>query len=86
MQIMINVPDNLPKARAAQRIRELEQSLREEARFLSNFAFEGDAKQEKKTALLKIAHDCAALPTLDERSPDEILGYSMNPLGLWEQE
>ena len=32
MQIMINVPDNLPMTRAIQRIKELEQSLRDEAR------------------------------------------------------
>jgi hypothetical protein len=30
MQFMINVPDNLPMTRATQRIKELEQSLRDE--------------------------------------------------------
>lgn len=85
MQIMINVPDNLPMTRATQRIKELEQSLREEASFLSGVLAK-NTKQDRQAALLKIAHDCAALPTLDERSPDEILGYSDSPEGLWGQE
>lgn len=72
MQIMINVPDNLPMTRATQRIKELEQSLRDEASFLSSVLAK-KSKQDRQAALLKIAHDCAALPTLDERSPDEIL-------------
>ncbi|WP_374089574.1 hypothetical protein [Methylomicrobium lacus] len=36
MQIMVNVPDNLPMIIATQRIKELEQSLRDEAGFLSS--------------------------------------------------
>jgi plasmid stability protein len=29
-----------------------------------------------------ISRRCAALPVLDDRSPDEILGYTDNPYGL----
>jgi hypothetical protein len=38
MQITINVPDTLPQERIKQRIQELEQSLINEATFLSFFA------------------------------------------------
>lgn len=31
--------------------------------------------------LLAIGQDCAALPDLDPRSPDEIIGYDRN--GMW---
>lgn len=85
MQLIINVPDNLPKIRATQRIKELERSLRDEANFLSCLLTK-KVKQDKQLSLLKIAHDCASLPTLDERSPDQILGYSDSPIGLWEHE
>lgn len=85
MQLIINVPDNLPKTRATQRIKELERSLRDEANFLSSLLAK-KVKHDKRLSLLKIAHDCASLPTLDERSPDEILGYNNSPNGLWEHE
>lgn len=32
--------------------------------------------------LAEISRRCAALPVLDDRSPDEILGYADDPLGL----
>ena len=37
MLITINVPDNLPRKRLEQRIREIEKSLREEAAFFASF-------------------------------------------------
>jgi hypothetical protein len=38
MQITIHVPDDLPSGRIHQRIRELEDSLREEARFFADLS------------------------------------------------
>lgn len=37
----------------------------------------------KKQKLMQIAKDCATLPTLDHRSPDQILGYDQSDNGLW---
>lgn len=34
--------------------------------------------------ILKIGRDCATLPDLDTRTPEEILGYDKSPIGLWE--
>ena len=86
MQLTINVPDNLPKVRITQRIKELEQSLQDEATFFNTALTLKKAKQEKLAMLTKIMQDCAALPTLDERSANEILGYSDSPEGLWGHE
>jgi hypothetical protein len=33
--------------------------------------------------ILQIATECANLPVLDSRSPDEILGYDDSPFGLF---
>ena len=46
MQLTIQIPDNLPSQRAFQRIRELEDSLREEARFFDSVL--GKAKERKE--------------------------------------
>ena len=86
MQLTINVPDNLPKVRITQRIKELEQSLQDEANFFATALAAKKAKQEKLAVLTKITQDCASLPTLDDRSADEILGYSDSPEGLWGHE
>jgi hypothetical protein len=86
MQLTINVPDNLPKIRITQRIKELEQSLQDEATFFTTALTIKKAKQDKLAMLTKITHDCASLPTLDDRLPDEILGYSDSPEGLWGHE
>lgn len=40
-------------------------------------------KPHSKAKLLCIAQECAQLPTLDQSSPEQILGYSGNELGLW---
>ncbi len=40
-------------------------------------------KQQKKQKLLRIAQECANLPTLDHHSPDQILGYEQSDMGLW---
>jgi hypothetical protein len=34
--------------------------------------------------ILQIGRDCAALPDIDTRTPDEILGYDKSPIGLWD--
>jgi hypothetical protein len=40
-------------------------------------------KLQKKQKLMRIAKDCASLPTLDSHSPDQILGYEQSDFGLW---
>lgn len=35
----------------------------------------GGSTDARRAALVRIAHECAALPDLDRRSADEILGY-----------
>ncbi len=40
----------------------------------------GNQKSGLKSELLKIGKRCAALPLLDTRAPDEILGYDKNGL------
>lgn len=42
-----------------------------------------EQKQQKKQKLLRIAQECANLPTLDHQSPDQILGYEQSEMGLW---
>ncbi|NOU14195.1 MAG: hypothetical protein HOO92_09590 [Methylococcaceae bacterium] len=87
MQVTINIPETLPPAIIKQRIRELEESLQQEAR---QFASASDKQAPKKSAkflkLMAIAGDCAQLPTIDPRSADEILGYQQSPIGLWDAE
>lgn len=40
-------------------------------------------KQLKKRNLMRIAQECASLPTLDNHSPDQILEYDQSHYGLW---
>jgi len=40
-------------------------------------------KLQKKQKLMRIAKECASLPTLDNHSPDQILGYGQSDFGLW---
>lgn len=40
-------------------------------------------KMQKKQNLMRIAKECASLPTLDNHSPDQILGYDQSDFGLW---
>lgn len=42
------------------------------------------ARSDSKARLLQIAQECAALPTLDQRSTEQILGYADNDMGLWD--
>lgn len=46
--------------------------------------FTGQAKvfSSLKEKLLRISHRCSALPDIDKRSADEILGYDKDDLGL----
>jgi hypothetical protein len=74
MQVTINVPDNLPPALVRQQISEFEEKL---SRLAPN------TKEQKQQALMQLIKKCASLPTLDERTPDEILGYDDSPIGLW---
>ena len=78
MQITINAPDNLPQAFIQQQIKELEDRLKQQANrlIISN-------KEQKYQAIIKISKQCASLPVLDHRTPDEILGYDQSPMGLW---
>ncbi|SJM93634.1 conserved hypothetical protein [Crenothrix polyspora] len=43
-------------------------------------------KTQKKQKLMRIARECANLPTLDSYSPDQILGYEQSDFGLWGNE
>jgi hypothetical protein len=74
MQIIINIPDNLPPAIVQQQISEFEAKLN---RLTPN------PKEQKQQAMMRLIKKCASLPTLDERTPDEILGYAENAMGLW---
>jgi hypothetical protein len=74
MQITINIPDNLPPAIVEQAISEFEAKLK---RLTPN------NKVKKHQAILQIINNCASLPTIDSRTPDEILGYDENAIGLW---
>ncbi len=42
--------------------------------------------QEMKQAMMQLIKKCAALPTLDDRSPEEILGYQQNNIGIWDEQ
>jgi len=42
--------------------------------------------RHKKAKLMQIARACASLPTLDNRSPDQILGYDHSEFGLWDDD
>ncbi|MDO9048006.1 MAG: hypothetical protein Q7U66_09745 [Methylobacter sp.] len=87
MQVTINIPETLPPTIIKQRIRELEESLQQEAK---QFAAVSNKKPPQKSAkflkLMSIADDCAQLPTIDPRSADEILGYQQSEIGLWDAE
>ena len=74
MRITINIPDNLPPAIVQQQISEFEAKLN---RLTPN------PKEQKQQAIMQLIKKCASLPTLDQRSPDEILGYAENAMGLW---
>ncbi len=53
---------------------------------IDNITVEGTAKAAKllnKAKLLSISQECAQLPTLDQRSAEQILGYDRDELGLW---
>ena len=75
MQITINIPDNLPGAVVQQYLSEFEQKL---------IGLASNPKEQKQQAMLQLIKNCANLPTIDPRNPDEILGYDSNAIGLWE--
>jgi hypothetical protein len=78
MQIKINIPDNLPQAIVEQQINEFEEKL---IRLTATTAV--NIKSEKLQAIQQIIKRCESLPVIDERTPDEILGYEQSPNGLW---
>lgn len=78
MQITINIPDNLPQAIVEQQINEFEEKL---IRLTATTAVNN--KSEKLQAIQQIIRRCESLPVIDERTPDEILGYEQSPSGLW---
>lgn len=94
MQITINVPDNLPLSIVRQYIDNVEQQMMLMAKLSGNNEASGDnsatGKLKAKTVsfeqAIKIATECANLPVLDARSPDEILGYDNSPFGLFGDE
>ena len=69
MQITINITDNLPPAIVQQKLSEFEAKLN---RLTPN------PKEQKQQAMMQLIKKCASLPTLDERTPDEILGFAGN--------
>ena len=78
MQITINIPDNLPQAIVEQQINEFEEKL---IRLTATTAVSN--KSKKIQAIQQIIKRCESLPVIDERTPDEILGYEQSPIGLW---
>jgi hypothetical protein len=74
MQITINIPDNLPPAIVKQEVSEFEAKLKR---------LKPNHKTKNQQAILQIIKACASLPTLDPRTPDEILGYDADAMGLW---
>jgi hypothetical protein len=88
MQITINVPDNFPNHIVQQYISNIEAQMR----LIAELAVNKIANEPKKTLttkqlsfeqLLQIANECSALPVLDSRSADEILGYDNSSCGLF---
>lgn len=94
MQITINVPDNLPLSIVRQYINNIEQQMMLMAKLSGNSEASSDnsatgrlkAKPVSFEQAVKIATECASLPVLDARSPDEILGYDNSPFGLFGDE
>jgi ribosomal protein L29 len=76
MQITINIPDNLPQAVVEQQISEFEQKL---INLTTNLA---SKKTEKLKTIQQIIKRCASIPTIDNRSPDQILGYKQSSIGI----
>jgi hypothetical protein len=76
MQITINVPDNLPQAIIQEQIKALEEKLKQQA---TKEAI--PTKQTRKQAIMQISKKCARLPTLDDRSSDEICGVLISRMG-----
>lgn len=78
MQITINIPDNLPQAIVEQQINEFEEKL---IRLTATTTVNN--KSKKIQAIQQIIKRCESLPVIDERTPNEILGYEQSPSGLW---
>ena len=79
MQITINVPDNLPLSIVRQYINNVEQQMRLMAKLAGATDASNNNLKSKPVSFeraVKIATECANLPVLDARSPDEILGYA----------
>lgn len=89
MQITINVPDNLPLSIVQQYINNVEQQMMLMAKLAGTTEASSNNLKAKPMSFeqaVKIATECASLPVLDARSPDEILGYDNSPVGLFGDE
>jgi len=89
MQITINVPDNLPLSIVQQYINNVEQQMMLMAKLTGNTEASSNNLKAKPMSFeqaVKIATECANLPVLDARSPDELLGYDNSPFGLFGDE
>lgn len=68
MMVTINIPDTLPKKRVWQRIREIEESLKEEASFFQSIIKEKDLSDDDEELFWKSFGSWE-----DEKSADEII-------------
>jgi hypothetical protein len=73
MQMSIQVPDNLPAQRIYQRIRELEESLKEEAKFIN--ALTGKVQASESAADDPWANPNTELPMTDAGIADFALNH-----------
>ena len=73
MQVIINIPDNLPQAVIQQQITEFEEKLKQQAKRIT--PIENKTKEQNYQAIMNIAKKYSSLPTFDYRTPDAILGY-----------
>jgi predicted component of type VI protein secretion system len=79
MQITINIPDNLPPAIIQQQLLEFEEKL-------NRLLLPANHKTSDRQLIKNIINQAANLPTLDQRTANEILGYEDSAIGLWGDE
>ncbi len=75
----INVPDNAPMHIVQQYIQTIESQLS----LITEWTKNSDSKKTSFEEIVNIAKEFKQLPVLDNRSFDEILGYSDDKLGLF---
>ena len=77
MTFTFEIPDNCSPALVQQYANEFEQKIN---------VLTSNPKEQKRQAIMQLIQKCAKLPTLDPRTPDEILGYTQSEMGLWGDE